>query len=129
MFENLPDGKIEKDSVLFEELQAAAKIKFDKLSNITGKRLRQKLKRHMAWLALNDELTPFGWAIRRNGKMYEFNMVNWNRPPIETPQAPHGSVEDVNHRALQHFTNTGKLVDPRDGKQLPISERHRFGIS
>lgn len=131
MFDHFQDGKIEQDTEQFFELQEIARARLGIINKTTGRGVLAKLKRHVALSKLNALLSFYGSAIRRNGQLFE---VRVRGEPVdlkldERPQHPHGSIEDINERARQFYINTGIVMDPRDGKRLPHSERARFGIT
>jgi hypothetical protein len=131
VFDHFQDGKIEQDTEQFFELEEIARARLRIIKKTAGRGVLAKLKRHVALSKLNALLSFYGWAIRRDGQMFE---VRVRGEPVdlkldEKPQHPHGSIEDINERARQFYTNTGIVMDPRDGKRLPHSERARFGIT
>ncbi|UWP91557.1 hypothetical protein K3X13_10850 [Aliiroseovarius crassostreae] len=130
MFIDLPSGKIDQKSAEFSKLQAAAQSRLEEILMFSEARLGARLKRHIALSKLNALLSFYGWAIQRDGQMFE---VRVRGEPVDlknddTPKHPLGSIEDLNEQARITYTETGKLVDPTTGRRLPNSKRHRFGI-
>lgn len=131
MFDKVQEGKIEQGTEQFFELAEIARARLRTIKRTAGRGVLAKLRRHVALSKLNALLSFYGWAIRRDGQMFE---VRVRGEPVdlkldERSQHPHGSIHDINERARQFYINTGIVMDPRDGKRLPHSERARFGIT
>lgn len=130
MLIDLPSGKIDQKSAEFPKLQAAAQSRLAEIHLLSRARLGARLKRHIALSKLNALLSFYGWAIQRDGQMFEVR-VRGELVELkldDKPKHPLGSIEDINEQARIIYTETGKLVDPATGRRLPNSERHRFGI-
>ncbi len=130
-FGSIPTGIIDAASTQFDELRAGAQVRLAEILQYPSNSLGAKLRRQVALSKLNALLSFHGWAIKRDGTMFEVRVrnlpVDLNLP--EHNNLRYGSLEDVNEWARRYYAATGVLKDPRDGKQLPESERHRFGIS
>ena len=130
MFDAYLDGKIEAGSEQFADMSIIAKSRLAEINSVSGVGLGPKLKRYIAISKLNAQLSFYGWAIRRDGTLFEVQ-VRGEAVSLrsgEKPKPPLGSVEDLNEQARITYTETGKLVDPTTGRRLPNSERYRFGI-
>lgn len=131
MFDAYPDGKIEADSEPFAQMSGIARSRLTAINSMPGAGLGSKFRRHLALSRLNAQLSFFGWAIRRDGTLFE---VPVRGKPVKLrkddgPKPLPGSVEEINEQARIMYTETGKLFDPTTGRRLPNSERHRFGIA
>ena len=131
MFDNFQDSKIEQGTEQFTELEEIARARLGVINQMAGRGALAKLKRHIALSKLNALLSFYGWAIRRNGQLFEVRVrgETVDLKLAERPQRPHGSIEDINERARQFYISTGIVMDPTNGKRLPHSERARFGIT
>lgn len=131
MFDHFQDGKIEKTSRQFLEFRDLARARLCAIKQLPGTNVFAHLKRHVALSRLNAILSFYGWAIKRDGTMIEIRVrgeqVDLNL--LENDSLRYGSFEDVNEWARRYYAATGVLRDPIDGRELPASERHRFGIS
>lgn len=131
MFDAFPDGKIDAGSDRFSELQRIAEARLLEIERVPGTGLGAKLRRYISLSKLNALLSFYGWAICRDGTMIE---VKVRGEPVnlclDDGQKPlQGSIEELNDQALNCFIETGKVIDPRTGRQIPRSEGHRFGIT
>lgn len=131
MLGNLPIANIDAASAQFKELRSVAQTRLAEILQHSGTGLGAKLKRHVALSKLNARLSFHGWAIKRDGTMIEVRVrgepVDLNL--LEHDSLRYGSFEDVNEWARRYYATTGVLRDPKDGRELPVSERHRFGMS
>ncbi len=129
MLEQFRNGRIDRTSEQFTELQDAARARLDAIYQRPHRSLLDRLKRHVDLSKLNAQLSFYGWAIQRDGTMIE---VRVRGEPVDLglndkPQLPRGSVEEANEQARQCFIETGAEIDPWTGERLPYSERNRFG--
>ncbi|WP_210093022.1 hypothetical protein [Ruegeria sp. HKCCSP346] len=130
MFDAYPDGKIEANSEQFAEMHRIAKSRLAAINSMPGAGLGSKFRRQLALSKLNAQLSFYGWAIRKDGTLFEVP-VRGEPAKLRKEDGPNllpGSVEHINEQARIMYTETGKLFDPTTGRRLPNSERHRFGI-
>ncbi len=130
MFDAYPDGKIEADSEQFAQMSGIARSRLAEVKGIPGAGLGSMFRRHFALSRLNAQLSFYGWAIRKDGTLFEVPVRGEPaklRKEDGSKPLP-GSVEEINEQARIMYTETGKLFDPTTGRRLPNSERHRFGI-
>ncbi|MCV6596459.1 MAG: hypothetical protein OIF40_05160 [Mangrovicoccus sp.] len=71
MFDAYPDGKIEANSEQFAEMHRIAKSRLAAINSMPGAGLGSKFRRHLALSKLNAQLSFYGWAIRRDGTLFE----------------------------------------------------------
>ncbi|WP_209835578.1 hypothetical protein [Ruegeria sp. HKCCE3926] len=131
MFDAYPDGKIKADSEQFAQMSGIARSRLAEANGIPGAGLGSKLRRHLALSKLNAQLSFYGWAIRKDGTLFEVPVRGEPaklRKEDGSKPLP-GSVGEINEQARIMYTETGKLFDPTTGRRLPNSERHRFGIA
>lgn len=128
MFDDFNDGKVCSGTENYQVIQATAKARLSEICAERGSNLRSRLRTHIAFSMLNARLSYFGWAIRRDGSMFEVRVQGEVPKQTSDPEPLRGSKEDINQRARQSYISTGKIIDPQTGHILPRSEGKRFGI-
>lgn len=130
MFDGIPTGKVIKGTDDYKKMCKIARVHLDAIQRRSGSGLIAKLSRHVSFSALNTLLSFYGWAIRRNGSMLEVWVRNdpANSNCSEVPVPIPGSIAEINEKARKWYISSGKLADPRTGREIPYHERHRFGI-
>lgn len=90
VFDHFQDGKVEHDTEQFFELEEIARAHLGVIKQMAGGGALAKLKRHIALSKLNALLSFYGWAIRRDGQLYEVRVrgETINLKLDETPQHP-----------------------------------------
>ena len=130
MLDVIVDKPVKRDSGDFLVLEEFAKIRLSELHARNSGSLLSRLSAHMRYSMLNTQLSFYGWAIKRDGKMFPVKLrgETQNLERITENDCLPGSAEAYREKARRAYVQTGKVIDPQSGRELPLSEKHRFGI-
>lgn len=130
MLDVIINKPVERGSGDFLVLEKFAKIKLSELHARNSGSLLSHLTAHMRYSMLNTQLSFHGWAIKRDGKMFPVRLRGETQNPqqITKSECLSGSAEAYRDQARRTYVQTGKVIDPKSGRELPPNEKHRFGI-
>ena len=116
---------VEKDSDDFLMLEGLAKTKLSELQARNSGSVLSHILTHVRYSMLNTQLSFYGWAIKRNGTMFPVRLRGETqdlRPIIEN-DCMYNSAEACREKARRAYVQTGKVIDPQSGRELPLSEK------
>lgn len=130
MLDDIVSVPVEKDSDDFPILEGFAKTKLSELQARNSGSLLSRISAHVRYSMLNTQLSFYGWAIKRDGKMFPVRLrgETQNLQQIIEIESLSGSAAKYREQARRTYVQTGKVIDPQSGRELPQSEKHRFGI-
>ena len=121
---------IEKDSDDFLMLEGLAKSKLSELQARNSGSLLSRISTHVRYSMLNTQLSFYGWAVKRDGTMFPVRLRGETQNLQRTTESDYlpDSAEAYREKARRAYVQTGKVIDPQSGRELPPNEKHRFGI-
>lgn len=131
MIDKLMQGKVARGSAEFNVLQAYALAKLAEIYPEGGvKGFLAKAAAHLALSKLNARLSFYGWAINREGDLFEVP-VRGELPAQKEGKARPAflSVEEMEERVRSAAVETGRIIDPMTGRSVPKHNRFKYGAS
>ena len=131
MLDAIVNVPVEKDSDDFLLLEGFAKTKLSELQARNSGSLLSRISNHVLYSMLNTQLSFYGWAIKRDGTIFPVRLRGETQDlqQIIENDCWYDSAEACREKARRAYVQTGKVIDPQSGRELPMSEKHRFGIT